>query len=314
MADAEVGDDGYREDPTVNELQAVYAERVGKAAALFVPSGVMANQIALRVLTQPGQSWSPGPASTSSPMSSARPAATPGSSSTRSTTATGPFARRMWCAPDRPPTTTSPPPAWSASRTRICPPVAFPGPSRPCATCARRQGPARAHGWRPLFNAEIATGVSAAEFADEATTVMSCLSKASAPGGVAPRRPGRFIEAAVIERKRLGGAMRQAGVLAAAGLVALQKMVDRLADDHAGHESSPKRWPSAGPMVAASRAGRDQYRAVPFQSAGRVLDHLRSEGVLADSIAPGLIRLMTHHDVDDAGIEQAKRAVAGAPH
>jgi threonine aldolase len=167
-----------------------------------------------------------------------------------------------------------------------------------------------------LFNAEIATGVSAAEFADEATTVMSCLSKGlCAPVGSLLAGPVDFIEAAVIERKRLGGAMRQAGVLAAAGLVALQKMVDRLADDHRRArelaEAVAERWPDGGCVPE-----RVVTNIVLFHSRapGRVLDHLRSEGVLADSIAPGLIRLMTHHDVDDAGIEQAKRAVAGAPH
>jgi len=106
--------------------------------------------------------------------------------------------------------------------------------------------------------------------------------------------------------------MRQAGVLAAAGLVAAPKMVDRLADDHRRArelaEAVAERWPDGGCVPE-----RVVTNIVLFHSrapGGPRPPALR--GVLADSIAPGLIRLMTHHDVDDAGIEQAKRAVAGA--
>src|SRR5436853_108814 len=137
MAEAEVGDDAYGEDPTVNELERVFAERVGKEAALFVPSGTMGNQIALRVL---------------------------------------------------------------AAR---------------------------------LFNAEVAMGVPASQLAAPGTTVMCCLSKGlCAPVGSLLAGPAAAIADARRERAVLGGQMRQAGVLAAAGRVALMTMVERLADDH----------------------------------------------------------------------------------
>lgn len=108
--------------------------------------------------------------------------------------------------------------------------------------------------------------------------------------------------------------MRQAGVIAAAGLVALRTMVPRLADDHARAgrlaRAVADRWPESG-----CDPGRLPTNMVIFghPDPAALLDHLRSEGVLAGTLAPGIVRFVTHHDVDDAGVERAVKAVAGAP-
>ena len=166
-----------------------------------------------------------------------------------------------------------------------------------------------------LFNAEVATGVPAAAMAAAATTVSCCLSKGlCAPVGSLLAGPADVVEEGRIERKRLGGTMRQAGVVAAAGLVALASMVERLAEDHARArrlaEAVAGRWPDAGVDPGAVRTN-----VVVFEppSVDEVLEHLRAEGVLAGTIAPGVVRLVTHRDVDDDGVERAVAALAAAP-
>jgi threonine aldolase len=108
--------------------------------------------------------------------------------------------------------------------------------------------------------------------------------------------------------------MRQAGVLAAAGLVALDAMVDRLAEDH---DRASRIALAAADRWTASGFDPDDVRTnivmVRVPSPDLVLRHLRAEGVLAGSVAPGMVRFVTHHDVDDRAVERALRAIAGAP-
>ncbi|HEX2023168.1 MAG TPA: beta-eliminating lyase-related protein, partial [Acidimicrobiales bacterium] len=164
-------------------------------------------------------------------------------------------------------------------------------------------------------NAEVATGTPTAAYARPATTVMCCLSKGlCAPVGSVLAGPADVVAEARIERHRLGGGMRQAGIIAAAGLVALRTMVDRLADDHLRArrlaEAVGERWPGA---VAAPETIRTNVVTFAHSDAAGLLEHLRSEGVVAGTIAPGVVRLVTHHDVDDAGLERAAKALTGAP-
>jgi threonine aldolase len=166
-----------------------------------------------------------------------------------------------------------------------------------------------------LFNAEAATGITARHYAAPVTTVMSCLSKGlCAPVGSVLAGRADVIEAARNERQRLGGGMRQAGVAAAAGLVALRTMVGRLPEDHARARrlaaAVGDRWPDAGCDPA-----RVATNIVVFDHPHprSVLDHLRRDGVAAGTIAPGVMRLVTHHDVDDAAVERAMKSVASAP-
>jgi threonine aldolase len=161
----------------------------------------------------------------------------------------------------------------------------------------------------------VATGIPAAAYAARVATVMCCLSKGlCAPVGSMLAGSEDLMAAARAERARLGGGMRQAGVIAAAGLVALDRMVERLADDHRRAarlaEAVAERWPDAG-----GDASRPLTNIVIFRHdrPALLVDHLRSEGVLAGTVAPRMVRLMTHHDVDDDGIERAAKALSSAP-
>jgi threonine aldolase len=167
-----------------------------------------------------------------------------------------------------------------------------------------------------LFNAEVATGTAVSDYAGPATTVMCCLSKGlCAPVGSVLAGPSDVVAEARVERHRLGGGMRQAGVIAAAGLVALSSMVERLDDDHrrarrlAGAVAD--RWPETGMEPDEVRTNIVVWA---HPDPGAVLAHLEVEGVRAGSIAPGTLRLVTHHDVDDAGVERALKAIASFGH
>ena len=254
MAEAEVGDDGYGDDPTVNELEETYAERVGKPAAMYVPSGTMANQVALRVLCPPGPARHRRPAPARRHLRGRpRRRPTPASRSIAVDDTDGTIAVGRHGMGDR--GRVAPLPR-ARDRVHRADPHALGGSalepgrrSRP--SWPRRRGlPVHMDGAR-LFNAEVATGVDAARFAAPVTTVMSCLSKGlCAPVGSVLAGPADVMEQARVERLRLGGSMRQAGVIAAAGLVALRTMVERLAEDHARArrlaQAVADRWPDAG--------------------------------------------------------------------
>ncbi len=316
MAQAEVGDDTYGEDPTVNALEAAYAERVGKEAALFVPSGTMANQIAVRVLAAPGTAVVAGRRQHLVAYelgASARNASvqfhtlddTEGTFDAAGVT-------EAVAAADYHQTPVS---LVCVENTHMAS-GGTPWDLGELGAVAAATGdlPVHMDGAR-LFNAEVATDIRAADLAAIATTVMSCLSKGlCAPAGSLLAGPAAVIQAGRLERKRLGGTMRQAGVLAAPGLVALRTMVDRLADDHARArllaEAVAERWPDAGCDPGAVRTNMVIFRP---PDPGRLLAHLLDAGVLAQMVAPGTVRFVTHHDVDDAGIDLARKALADAP-
>ena len=315
MADAEVGDDGWGEDPTVNELEDAYAQRVGKEAAVYVPSGVMANQMALRVLAQPGSVVVAGRQSHVVAFELGAAARNVGVQfhavdDTRGVFDPADVAWALAAARHHQPDVS----LVCVENTHMAASGATWSPDELAAVRRSAAGrPVHMDGAR-LFNAEVATGIAAAELAAEATTVMSCLSKGlCAPVGSLLAGPADVIGEARVERKRLGGAMRQAGILAAAGLVALHKMVDRLADDHVRArllaEAVADRWPGS------LDPGAVHTNLVVFRHGApeALVEHLRSAGVLASTIGPGVVRLVTHHDVDDEATERAARALAGAP-
>ena len=315
MASAEVGDDGYGEDPTVAALEHEYAERVGKEEALLVPSGTMANQLAIRVLARPGTLALAGAHQHVIAHETGAMAALAGVQPHCVEDGSGIldpldiiWARQAgahhWpelglvCVESTHMASGGTP--WSLEQL---------------VEVRRAAGEVPIHidGAR-LFNAEAATSVPAARYAAEATTVMSCLSKGlCAPVGSLLAGPADLIAEARYERHRLGGAMRQAGVLAAAGLVALRTMIDRLPEDHARArllaEAVASRWPDAGCDPRRVRTNIVVFRP---PDPGALLEHLHSHGVLAGTIAPGVVRLVTHHDVDDAGVAAACRALASA--
>jgi threonine aldolase len=316
MAEAEVGDDAYGEDPTVNALQEEFAARVGKEAALFVPSGTMGNQIALRLLAPAGTVVVAGRRQHLVCYENAAAARN---------------ASVQILAVDDSDGTISPESIeWAVAAASHH----YPRPSLVCienthmpssgapwpieAVLAVRAAASAAglavhlDGAR-LFNASVATGISPADYAAPATTVMCCLSKGlGAPVGSLLAGPAELIDSARQERQRLGGGMRQAGVLAAAGLVALRTMVGRLAEDHRRAarlaEVVSQRWPGCV-------QGRVRTNIVTFAhpQPARLIGHLAEEGVLSGTIAPGVMRFVTHLDVDDDGIERAGKAIASAP-
>ena len=316
MAEAEVGDDVYGEDPTVNALEEAFAERVGKEASVFVPSGTMGNQVALRVLTEPATVvvagrrqhvviYEHGGAGRNAGVQfhvvdDDRGALAPADVSWALEASAEHQPRVSMVAVENTHMASGGSP-WSLEALET-------------VTEAASGIPVHMDGAR-LFNAEVATGIPAAAYAGAVTTVMSCLSKGlCAPVGSMLAGTSEVVAAARLERARLGGGMRQAGVIAAAGLVALRTMIDRLADDHARArrlaETVAERWPEGG--CDPSRVSTNIV-AFEHDRPALLLDHLRAEGVLAGSIAPGVVRLMTHHDVDDEAIERAQKALATSP-
>ncbi|MGO9344453.1 MAG: threonine aldolase family protein [Acidimicrobiales bacterium] len=316
MYEAEVGDDVYGEDPTVVRLEERFAARVGKSAALYVPSGVMANQLALRLLAQPSRvviagrrqhvvAYEDGAAAVNSGV-------------------------QFHTLPDEDGTISPAGIRWAIEAASHH----MPKPSLVClenthmAASGMPWHPAdlevvlQAAGELPvymdgarLFNAEVATGISAAGACAGTAAVMCCMSKGlCAPVGSLLGGDADFIAEARIERHRLGGAMRQAGIIAAAGLVALETMVDRLAEDHSRAkrlaEAIATRWPDAG-----CDPDRVLTNIVVFTHSDppRLFAHFRSDGVLAGTIAPDVVRLVTHNDIDDEGMERARVAIGSAP-
>jgi threonine aldolase len=314
MARAEVGDDAYGEDPTVRALEEVFAERVGKAAAVFVPSGTMGNQLAICVLGRPGSlvlagrrahviAHEDGAAARNAGVQLHAIADGGGSIDPEEVRWVIDAQSHHWPAPS----------LLCLEDTYMAACGAVVAPSA-IAGLASLGLPVHLDGAR-LWNAEVATGVPASEFCAAATTVMCCLSKGlCAPVGSLLAGPEDVVAAARHERHRLGGGMRQAGVIAAAGLVALEQMVERLADDHrrAGALAAAvaERWPAVAPDVANVTTNIVTFSHPDTEG---LLAHLDANGVRAGTIAPGVVRLMTHNDVDDAGIDCARTAIARAP-
>jgi threonine aldolase len=314
MADAEVGDDGYGEDPTVAHLEALFAAQVGKAAAVFVPSGTMGNQIALRLLGRPGSAvvigrrqhpvaYELGAAGVNGAYQLHTVDDADGTLDPSELAELVAGVAHHWL----------PVSAVCVENTHM-PAGGVPWPLERLAAIAGVGVAVHLDGAR-LFNASVATGVAPAAYAAHATTVMCCLSKGlGAPVGSMLGGDADLIDEARVERKRFGGAMRQAGVIAAAGIVALEQHVDRLADDHVRArrlaEAVADRWPESGLDPASVHTNCVVFR---HADTGALLAHLAAAGVLAGTIGDGVVRLMTHLDVDDAGVEQATAALRTAP-
>ena len=313
MAGAEVGDDGWGEDPTVRRLEEVFADRLGKAASVFLPSGTMANQVALRTLAGPGTLVVAGRRQ-HVVMSEAGAAGVNG--------------RFQLYTVDDPEGRLDLVTAREAVEGDVghSPPVAVltventhmvsGGRALPAEVVddAAALGPAVHLDGARLFNAEVALGVPVARLAASATTVTCCLSKGlGAPVGSLLAGADDVIAEARDQRRLLGGQMRQVGILAAAGLVALDQGVERLAEDHARArrlaEAVAERFPDA---IVPATVETNMVIFAPTDPRA-VVAHLADAGVLGDVLGPRAVRLVTHADVDDAGIARACRALATAP-
>jgi len=289
---------------------------VGKPAALFVPSGVMANQIAFRVLTSPGTAVVAGRRQHVVAYEYGAAALNAGIQFVLVGDQDGMVAASdvLWArqaAANHQPAVS----LVSVENTHMAA-GREPWTLEGLRAVVDAAGPVPVHmdGAR-LLNAEAATGIAASEWAAGAETVMSCLSKGlCAPVGSVLAGRADVIEEARLARKRLGGGMRQAGVLAAAGLVALREMIGRLPEDHARAarlaEAVATRWPECGLDPTAVRTNIVTFR---HHEPDKLLAYLERNGVLAHAIAPDTVRFVTHRDVDDRGIERAEAVVAGSP-
>ncbi len=318
MAEAVVGDDVFREDPTVRRLEEAAAARTGKEAALFVPTGTMGNQIAVNVWTRPGQevileershifNYEMG---TMAVFSGVLPRPIRGDAGAPSAETVRKAIR---------------PPVYYLTQTglialenthNMAGGTIFPVTDAEtiCALARAQRIPVHLDGAR-MFNAAVALGKTPAELARPFDSVMFCLSKGlGAPVGSLICGPAGFIEEALRVRKRLGGGMRQAGILAAAGLVALEENVERLAEDHAKARRLAEGI-AAIPGLSIE-AARVQTNIVVFSvpSAGitapEIVEGWKNAGVLALAIDDAQVRAVTHYDVDQAGIERALMVLA----
>ncbi len=310
MATAEVGDDVYGEDPTVNRLQARVAERLGKQAALFTPSGVMANQLALAVHTRPGDEVIVERQSHIFNYESGAPAVLSGVQLHVVDGAGGLLAPAQVEAALRPGH------YWDTPSRLLCLENTVNkagGVVYPLQRIRAIAEVARAHGLRlhldgaRLWNASAASGTSVEDLAAPFDTVFVALSKGlGAPVGSLLAGPEDLMAEARRYRKRFGGGMRQAGVLAAAGLYALDH---HLADLPADHEKARRLAEALAALDAFSvDPARVETNIVMFDvtdgPARPVVEALREEGVLLSAFGPRTIRATTHRDVSPADIDR----------
>ncbi|MDA8193705.1 MAG: low-specificity L-threonine aldolase [Thermaerobacter sp.] len=310
MAGAEVGDDVYGEDPTVNRLQAVVAERLGFEAALFVPSGTMANQLAVLAHTERGDEVFIHQDSHVYYYEGGAAALWAGATLSLLTGAEGLVDPERLEQAIRPANIHHPRPRLlilENSHNRAGGAALAVERLRPVLAVARAHGLFIHVDGARLYNAAVALGVDVRALTAGADSVALCLSKGlGAPVGSLLAGSRALIDRARTYRKWLGGGMRQAGILAAAGLLALDN-VARLADDHA----------RAGRLQAELAArGFDAWRpSVPTNmvmvdlpgSAAAFAAQARNHGVLVGAMGPRRLRLVTHLDIHD---DQVHRAIA----
>lgn len=313
MARAEVGDDVYGEDPTVNRLQERAASLLGKEAALFVPSGIMANQLSLRVHTRPGDEVIIESRSHIVRYEHGAAAALAGVQLHWVNGTRGIMAPEQVEAAIRPkdPYNTitaliSLENTHNSGGGTIYPLQAI---QRIRAIAARHQIPMHLDGAR-LFNAVTATGTAAAEYARHFETVSFCLSKGlGAPVGSVIVADRSRIEKLRPLRRMYGGGMRQAGILAAAGLYALEHHVGRLKEDHQ-HARRLAELLQGIPAVSLDPAHVETNIVIfdvklGHRSAQELLAALNMNGVLINAVGPSSFRAVTHLDVSAEDIEKA---------
>lgn len=313
MADAEVGDDVYDEDPTVNRLQQRVAELLGKEAGLFVPSGTMSNLVAVRTHCRPGDEMLCDANCHIIHYEQGGYAQLAGVAARTVEGDRGRLRLDQLTGLIRPVNA-------HMVRTRL---VTLEnthnrggGTIQSLEEVDRIGRWAREHGLAThmdgarLWNAAVATGVEPRRWAAEFDTVSVCFSKGlGTPAGSMLVGPKELICQAYRHRKVLGGAMRQVGVLAAAALYALDHHVDRLADDHAHArrlaegiariEGLQLDWPEIPTNILYFRVAAQCGSAAAFSA------RLRERGLLINPTGPATLRAVTHLDVDAHAVDQA---------
>ena len=319
MARAEVGDDVYGEDPTVNRLQEMVAGLLGKKAALFVPSGTMANQLAIRIQTQPGQEVI---AESKAHIVRYEQGAAGALAGVQLHWVTG---DRGIMGPEHIEAAIRPKDQHSIQTALIClenTHNAGGGTIYPLSTIERIRAVASAHGvpmhldGARLFNAVAATTLPPAAYAQHFETVSVCLSKGlGAPAGsLLLTNDPALIDKARRFRRMYGGAMRQAGILAAAGIYALEHHIGRLKDDH----DNAKRLARKLQQIPAVTINPQHVESniIIFDIIGHrlcpseLVAALRREHVLINAVGGTSFRAVTHLDVSTRQIDAAADAFA----
>jgi len=307
MARAAVGDDVYGEDPTVNRLQELAAERIGKEAALYVPSGTMANQIAIRAHTQHGDALIAAAKSHMFLYESGGAAALSGVQPVLvgedGFFTADDLRQAIFPADDHFPSTrlVCIENTHNASGGRVWAQSA----EREIAEVAREAGLALHLDGARIFNASAASGVPAAELAAPYDSVSFCLSKGlGAPVGSLVCGSRDFIVRAHRYRKMFGGGMRQAGILAAAGIYALEHNVKRLEEDHENARRLA-RGLAALPGVELVREPESNLVFFSVPNVGAFVRAIHAQGLLINAISATALRAVTHLDVSSQEIERA---------
>ena len=318
MAKAEVGDDVYGEDPTVNRLQEIAAERLGKEAGLFVPSGTMGNLIAVLAHCGRGDEVIMGNLGHTflfegggiSALGGVHPHTLPNN-------ADGTLelqAIREAIREDNPHYPTSQLIVLENTHNR-CGGVAISAEyTRQVGEIAQGAGLKLHLDGARIFNAAAVLKASAAELAAPADSITFCLSKGlCAPVGSVLCGSQVFIDRAVRIRKQLGGGMRQAGVLAAAGIVALEQMTERVTEDHARAARLSQGLADVPGIVVEQKEHGTNMVFVRLSDeismdAAAVVSRLKALGVLVGAVGSRRFRLVTHYWVDDLAVERTVAA------
>jgi len=317
MAAAEVGDDVYGEDPTVNLLERRAAKLFGREAALFVPTGTMGNQIAIRLHTQPGQEiiaesrahildWE---MATTAVFSGCLVRAVPAERGILTWQHIEPAIYKRGAFRAATGLIEIENTANLAGGT-VTP---LPALEEIWTNAKERKLPTHLDGAR-IFNAAVALGVDVKALTRGFDTVMFCLSKGlGAPVGSILVGSAEQMERARLFRKALGGGMRQAGVVAAAGLIALEQGPARLHEDHSNARMLAEALAKTDNVVIDIDAVETNiviFRLTGGLSAADVVARLKAHGILASAFAHDAIRLVTHLDVDRAACVTAAEALA----
>ena len=313
IAEADVGDDMYGEDPTTNLLQERVAALLGKEAAIFMPTGSMCNQSAIKVHTQPGDdiliggfahAWMFESGSIGF-VSSVQVTVLPGDGRFDGSMMRGFFKPdNHHMAPTRLVAVENTHNiggglVWERSRTLEVLQV------------ARELGLATHLDGARLWNAAVASSTSLRELSDGFDTVSVCLSKGlGAPAGSLLAGSRGLIHKAHRVRRILGGSMRQAGILAAAGLFAIENNIDRLADDHANAKFLARGIASLPGMTVNVGAVQTNMVMVDVNGAPALVAAAKRRGLLVAAVSPNRLRLVTHLDVDRAACTRALEILA----
>ena len=313
MYEAEVGDDVYKEDPTVNELEEYVADLFGKESALFVPSGVMGNQICLNVLTQPSDEVICERNAHIFQYESGTPAANSGIQLNLIEGNKGVF------TPEQVEPLIRPESAYYMPRTRVVEienthNVAG-GTIQPLDNIKAMQKLTDKHGLfmhldgARLWNASVATGIQLSEYASYFDSISVCLSKGlGAPIGSVIIGAKGFVDEAFRVRKAWGGGMRQVGIIAAGGLYAVKNNIERLAEDHDNAEILAEhlaKLPNVEIDLTSVETNMVMFKS-KNKSVEQVISECKENGLLLGPGGVGVLRLVTHMDVNSKDVENAK--------